>query len=102
MSTFEIGDGEVMRLLGHPDMARDPLFGRALTLYAVARGRGRGCCGHPAGPAGATMWRSAAVAALHRHVAVHSGVAAAAARQVFGLAPDALVVVAMNGQSIAL
>ena len=102
MSTYTVGENELVRLLGHPSMSREPLFARPLALYAVARGRGRGCCGRKAGPAGMAMWRSAAAAALHRHVATHAGVALSAARQVFGLAPDGDVAVCINGQTIAL
>ena len=102
MSTYTVGENELMRLLGHPELGHDALFSRALTLYAAARGRGRGCCGHRSGPAGMAMWRSSVAAALHRHVSVHPGIALSAARQVFGLATDASAVVRVNGQSVAL
>jgi len=101
MSTFTIGETELISLLGHSSLGRDPLFARPLSLYATARG-GRGCCGPRRGPAGMDMWRSAVAAALHRHLAVHPGVLAAAARQVFSLAGDAQARIVINGQTLVL
>jgi hypothetical protein len=101
MSTFTVGEPELMRLLGHPSVVREPLFARTAVLYAASRG-GRGCCGRKAGPAGAAVWRTVAAASVRRHLATHPGVLLQAARQIFGL-PDGLAVqLQVGGQLFAL